>query len=145
MVLFGLINGRSTGTKLLAVSWLSRNICVMICPLAAGTAPADTAPLCNLASASGTTRYRPDDSTNAKPCVRSWLENWRSACAGVTGVVVTSVMVPLTRGSTTTLRPVITARVRATASISALAKFSVTGPPGRFAFLAFAADEGLLL
>ena len=40
-------------------------------------------------------------------------------------------MVPLTRGSTTTLRPVMIAMVRATASISALAKFNVTGPPAR--------------
>jgi hypothetical protein len=38
---------------------------------------------------------------------------------------------PFTRGSTTTLRPVMVAMVRATASISALAKFSVTGSPGR--------------
>ena len=39
-------------------------------------------------------------------------------------------MVPLTRGSTTMLRPVIKPRVRATPSISALLKFKVMGSPG---------------
>ena len=126
MVLLGLIKGRSTGTRLLAVSWLSRKICVMIWPLAAGTAPADTVPLCSLASASGTTKYSPEESTSAKPCVRSWVENCLNAWVGVTGEVVTKVIVPLTRGSTTTLRPVMTAMVRATASISAFKKFRVT-------------------
>ena len=130
-VLFGLISGRSTGTRLLAVSKLSWKICVTICPLAGGTGPADTVAPCSLASASGTTRYRPPDSTMAKPCVRSCAANWRSAWVGVTGAAVTSVSVPLTRGSTTTLRPVRVAMVRATASISALAKFSVTASPRR--------------
>ena len=135
MVLFGLINGRNTGTRLVAVSWLSRNICVWICPLATGAELADTAPLCNLASASGTTKNRPEDSTNAKPCVRNCAENRRKACAGVAGTAVTSVMVPFTRGSTTTLRPLITAMVRETASMSALMKLSVTGALERDATL----------
>ena len=60
-----------------------------------------------------------------------FAEKSRSACVGVTGEVVTTVIVPLTRGSTTTLRPVMVAMVRATASISALAKLSVTGPLAR--------------
>ena len=55
MVLLGLIRGRSTGTRLFTFSWLSLKICVTICPVPAGTAPADTALLCSLASASGTT------------------------------------------------------------------------------------------
>ena len=55
------------------------------------------------------------------------------ASAGLTGAVLVSVMVPFTRGSTTTLRPVMVAMVRATASISALAKSSVTLPPLRAA------------
>ena len=45
------------------------------------------------------------------------------------GLSETKVIVPLTRGSTTTLRPVMMAMVRATASISALLKFSVIGSP----------------
>src|SRR5690606_26339588 len=50
---------------------------------------------------------------------------------GGTARSVTRLSWPLTRGSTTTLRPVMVAMVRATASISALAKFSVTGSLGR--------------
>ena len=53
----------------------------------------------------------------------------KKAAAGLTGCSVTSVIVPLTRGSTTTLRPVRVARVRATASMLALTKFRVTGSP----------------
>ena len=41
---------------------------------------------------------------------------------------------PLTRGSTTMLRPVMAAMVRATASMSALTKFSVTGSRDRWAW-----------
>ena len=48
----------------------------------------------------------------------------------LTGLSVTKVMVPLTRGSTTTFMPEIRAMVRATASISALLKFKVIGSPG---------------
>jgi hypothetical protein len=44
---------------------------------------------------------------------------------------VTRFMVPFTRGSTTTSRPVTTAMVRATDSMSALVKFSVIGSPRR--------------
>jgi hypothetical protein len=55
--------------------------------------------------------------------------NWLYATAGATGFSVVRVMVPLTRGSTTTLRPVSVAMVRATASMSALVKFSVIGSP----------------
>src|SRR6218665_3200276 len=109
MVLFGLISGRSTGTRLAAFSKSSLKICVTICP-PPGVLPVLpcatlTLPPCCLASASGTTLYRPAASTRL-----SW---------------------PLTRGSTTTLRPVMVAMVRATASMSALAKFSVTGSPAR--------------
>ena len=50
---------------------------------------------------------------------------------GGTARSVIRVSWPLTRGSTTTLRPVMVAMVRATASISALAKLSVTGSPAR--------------
>ena len=53
--------------------------------------------------------------------------NYENAAMGGTARSVISVSWPLTRGSTTTLRPVMVAMVRATASISALAKFSVTG------------------
>ena len=48
----------------------------------------------------------------------------------LTGFSVTKVMVPFTRGSTTTFMPEIRAMVRATASISALLKFKVIGSPG---------------
>ncbi len=127
MVLLGLIKGRRIGTRLLAFSCVRRKIWVWIWPPPAlGRAPIETAPLCSLASASGITSTMPALSTSAKPCVRSCAANRRSACAGETGVVLVSVMVPLTRGSTTTLRPVMVAMVRATASISALAKSSVT-------------------
>ena len=55
---------------------------------------------------------------------------WKAA-AGETARSVTRLSWPFTRGSTTTLRPVMVAMVRATASISALAKFRVTGSPAR--------------
>ena len=128
MVLLGLISGRRMGTRLLAFSCVRRKIWVWIWP-PPRTAPADTAPPCSLASPSGSTSTMPAFSTSAKPCVRSWAPNRRSASAGETGVVLVSVSVPRTRGSTTTLRPVSVAMVRATASISALAKSSVTLPP----------------
>ena len=132
MVLLGLISGRRIGTRLLAFSCVRRKICVWIWP-PPRTAPADTAADCSLASASGTTSTMPRLSTSAKPCVRNWAPNRRMASAGLTGAVLVSVMVPFTRGSTTTLRPVMVAMVRATASISALAKSSVTLPPLRAA------------
>ncbi len=53
---------------------------------------------------------------------------------------VCRVIVPLTRGSTTTSRPVTTAIVRATDSISALLKFSVIGSPRRGATSCAKAD-----
>ena len=53
------------------------------------------------------------------------------AVSGGSGLSVISVMAPFTRGSTTTLRPVMVAMVRATASMSALTKFRVTGSPRR--------------
>jgi hypothetical protein len=87
--------------------------------------------LCSLASASGTTLYRPSASTTAKPCSRSAEANWLNAAPGWMARSVTKFMVPFTRGSTTTSRPVTTAMVRATASMSALAKFSVMGSPRR--------------
>ena len=62
-----------------------------------------------------------------KPCKRSAAINWFTAAMRLTGLSVISVMVPLTRGSTTTLMPVMLPMVRATASISALTKFRVTG------------------
>ena len=127
MVLLGLMRGRSTGTRLLAFSWFSLKIWVMIWPLLVGTAPAETALLCSLASASGSTVYSPDDSTRAKPWVRSCTANRRKAWAGGTGIWLDSETVPLTRGSTTTLCPDKVAKVRATASMSALTKLSVTG------------------
>ena len=67
MVLFGLISGRSTGTRLAAFSKLSLKICVTICPppVLAGAPPCQTRTLlpCSLPSASGTTLYRPPAST----------------------------------------------------------------------------------
>ena len=89
--------------------------------------PTETAPPCSLASASGTTLSSPPDSTTVKPDSRSVATNWLNAAVGDTGLSVLSVIVPLTRGSTTMLRPLIAAMVRATASISAFTKFSVTG------------------
>ena len=131
MVLFGLMSGRSTGTRLLAFSKLSLKICVAICPPCSvvPVPPCDTPTLaaCSLASASGTTLYSPAASTTVKPCRRSAARNWSNATAGGTGRSATRLIWPLTRGSTTTLRPVMVAMVRATASISALAKFRVTG------------------
>src|SRR3569833_4178832 len=69
----------------------------------------------------------PPESTTVKPDSRSAARNWLYADSGDTGLSVLSVIVPFTRGSTTMLRPVIAAIVRATASMSALTKFSVTG------------------
>src|SRR5450830_1714235 len=135
MVLFGLIRGRSTGTRLLAVSQLSRKIWVTIwlpagLRLSVSLLEMVTGPPCSLASASGTTLYRPLASTTVKPCRRSVARNCSQATAGETGFSLVRVRVPLTRGSITRLRPVITPRVRATPSISALVKFRVTGSPG---------------
>ncbi len=134
MVLFGLMSGRSTGTRLAAFSKFSLKICVTICP-PAGARPdgpwvTATVAACSLASASGTTLYRPADSTTVKPCRRSAARNCSKALAGETARSVTRLSWPLTRGSTTTLRPVMVARVRATASMSAPEKFSVTGSLG---------------
>jgi hypothetical protein len=53
------------------------------------------------------------------------------AAAGWIARSVTRFIVPFTRGSTTTSRPVTTAMVRATASMSALEKLSVIGSPRR--------------
>ena len=92
-----------------------------------------TAPPCSLASASGTTLQQAADSTTVKPGRRSVARNWLKAAAGGTGRSVVRLIVPLTRGSTTMLRPVMAAMVRATASISALTKFSVTGSLARCA------------
>ena len=64
-----------------------------------------------------------------KPCRRKAARNWFMATVGDTGFSVTSVIVPLTRGSTTTLAPEMVAMVRATASMSALLKFKVIGSP----------------
>ena len=138
MVLLGLISGRSTATRLLAFSKLSLKICVTTCP--AGVAAAVGVPLglgtsvtpppCSLASASGTTLYRPLLTTMLKPCSRRVAKNWSQATAGDTGFSVLRLMLPLTRGSTTRLRPVKPARVRATASMSALTKLSTMGWPG---------------
>jgi hypothetical protein len=86
-----------------------------------------------LASASGTTLSNPPASTTVKPDRRKVATNWLKACCGGTGRSVDSVIVPFTRGSTTMLRPVMAAMVRATASMSALAKFSVTGSLARCA------------
>src|SRR5882724_12239553 len=60
--------------------------------------------------------------------------NWLYAAVGVTGRSVLKLIVPLTRGSTTMLRPVIAAMVRATASMSAFTKFSVIGSRDRCAW-----------
>ena len=131
MALLGEISGLSTGSMLFADSCMSLKICVTTWLLEPSTGPAETEPPCILASASGTILYSPEASTTAKPCTRSCDENWPKATSGATGFSVMSVRVPLTRGSTTTLRPVMVAIVRATASISALTKFSVTGSPRR--------------
>ncbi len=55
MVLFGLISGRSTGTRLFAFSWLILKICVMIWSPRRARRRTDTVPDCSFASASGTT------------------------------------------------------------------------------------------
>ena len=54
--------------------------------------------------------------------------------------MLVSVMVPLTRGSTTTLWPDKVASVLATASMSALLKFSVTGSREGLAAVFFLSD-----
>lgn len=68
----------------------------------------------------------PADSTTVKPCKRSAVKNWLYAADTDSGLSLFKFMVPLTRGSTTMLRPVITPMVRATSAISALLKFKVT-------------------
>ena len=62
-----------------------------------------------------------------KPCRRKAAVNWLMATARLTGFSVNRVLVPLTRGSTTRLTPMMVAMVRATASISAFTKLSVIG------------------
>ena len=74
MVLFGLISGRSTGSRLLAdlvvePEDLRDDLVAAARGRAAGRA--DTVLPCSLASASGTTLYRPSVSTTVKPCRRS--------------------------------------------------------------------------
>ena len=59
MVLFGLISGRSTVTRLLAFSCCRRKIWVRIWSPERLTLSTETAPVCSLASASGTTFIRP--------------------------------------------------------------------------------------
>ena len=127
MVLFGLMSGRSTATRLLAFSWFSLKICVITCALFGVPLEGTTAvcPPCSLASASGTSLYKPWVSMTANPCKRSTAKNWFQATDAGTGFSVVSDSVPLTRGSTTSVRRVKPARVRATASMSALTKFSV--------------------
>ena len=144
MVLLGLMSGRNTGNKLLACSWLSLKICVTTCPpplpklasLLSEFAPPTleparficcTLPPCNLASASGKILKSPWASTTANPCKRMTAKNCCHAWAGVTGVSVLRLIVPLTRGSTTKLRRSKVASVRATDSISALTKLRVSG------------------
>ncbi len=67
IVLFGLISGRSTGTRLFAFSWFSLKICEITWSPRRDTSPTDTVPVCSFASASGTTLYRPATSTTVKP------------------------------------------------------------------------------
>ena len=132
MALLGLMRGRKIVTKLLADSKLSLKICVVICPLLEllGTLSlVSTAALCSLASASGTTLNKPADSTMVKPCIRKLVRNWAMATWGLTAFSLTSVIWPLTRGSTTTLTPAITPIVRATSSMSVALKFKVMKSP----------------
>ena len=77
-----------------------------------------------------------------KPCRRKLVKNCAIATLRLTGFSDTRVMVPLTRGSTTTFMPESRPMVRATASISALVKFRVMGWPGlgRLLLAADAAD-----
>ena len=133
MVLLALIKGRSTGTKLLGFSWLSRKICVRIwSPRACGW-PICTVPACSLASASGTTFSRPAFSTTVKPRPRSAARYWRQASAGGTALSLVRLIWPRTRGSTRICRSSMVPMARETISISALAKFSVTGARARVA------------
>src|SRR3990167_4915064 len=87
MVLFGPISGRSTGTRLFAASWLRRKIWVTIWldDESEATGPAFTGLPSSLASASGTTLYRPSVSTSEKPCRRGAAPNGLGATAGGTG------------------------------------------------------------
>ncbi len=133
MVLFGLISGRSTGTRLSALSWSSRKIWVTIWLPAGLFGDTDTTLPCSLPSASGTTLWMPPDSTTVYPCSRNAARNCPYATAGDCGLSLLRLMTPRTRGSTTTVRPVITPMVRATASISAPTKLSVMGSPGFWA------------
>ncbi len=63
IVLFGLISGRSTGTRFSALSWSSRKIWVTIWLPAGLSGDTETTLPCNLPSASGTTLLMPLDST----------------------------------------------------------------------------------
>src|SRR6218665_1570974 len=135
MVLFGLISGRSTGRRLAAFSKSSLKICVTICP-PPGVLPVLpcatlTLPPCCVASPSGPTLYRPAASTSVQPCSRSAARNCSKAAAGVTARSVTRLSWPLTRGSTTTLRPVMVAMRRAPAWMWAWERFGVAGPRAR--------------
>ncbi len=71
IVLFGLISGRSTGTRLFGFSCVSRKICVSTVSPRSTAGPMATVPVCSLASASGTRRSRPAASTTVKPSPRS--------------------------------------------------------------------------
>src|SRR5687767_10428401 len=71
-------------------------------------------------------RIAPPASTSAMFCTRNADASAPIASAALSGRSTMSVTVPLTRGSTMKARPVKSAMARATASISVLAKLSVT-------------------
>ena len=77
--LLGLMSGRSTATRLLALSNCSLMIWVtswLPGVLAAALSLAATPPPSSLASASGTTLSSPSDCTTVNPMVRSTAKKW---------------------------------------------------------------------
>ena len=71
IVLFAVISGRSTATRLFGFSCCSLKICVSTWSPRTEGALTETTPVCSFASASGTTFRKPPDSTTVKPRPRS--------------------------------------------------------------------------
>jgi hypothetical protein len=81
-------------------------------------------------------------STTVKPSPRSAARKLKYASRGVSGSSLYSVMLPRTRGSTMNCWRRIADIARATPSMSALTKLSVTGSPRKRAALAVCAKAG---
>ena len=137
MVLLGAISGRRIGTSCAADSYFSANTWVTIwSPRAEALSCGPmVVPDCNLASASGTIFTISRPSTAAYPWRRKADTNTSYTSDRDMGLEEMMLTVPLTRGSRTKFRPVISLTALTTPSMSAFTKLSVTssGLAGRTA------------